>query len=99
MTGREDYQAKANINESSTGWNRSSGCRPNAGTTTNDKHGERNAKSDKARTPGNASGPVGDATSNETSTVGKITTTTTTTSTTTSPTKIHKYIYFTIYKT
>jgi hypothetical protein len=68
-------------------------CRPNAGTTTNDKHGERNAKSDKARTPGNTSGPARDASRNEASTVGKTTTTPTTSTTTTSSTKLHKYIY------
>jgi hypothetical protein len=65
---------------------------PNAGSTTNDKHGERNAKSDKARMPGNASGLTGDASRNEASTVEK-TTTTPTASTTTSSTKLHKYIY------
>jgi hypothetical protein len=100
MPGREDYQSTTNRNESSTRWNRSSGCRPNAGTTTNDKYGERNAKLDKARMPGNASGLAGDASRNEASTVGKTTTTTPTTSyttTTTSSTKLHKYIYIYIY--
>jgi hypothetical protein len=60
-----------------------------------------NAKSDKARTPGNASRTVGDALRNEARTVGKITTTTTTSTTTTSSTKIHihMYIYITICKT
>jgi hypothetical protein len=94
---REDYQATANRNESSTDWNRSGGCRPNAGTTTNDKHGERNAKSDKARTLGNASGPARDASRNEASTIGKTTTTPTTSTTTSSSTKLHKYIYIFYY--
>jgi hypothetical protein len=96
IPGREDYQATANINESSrssTDWNRSSGCCTNDGNTTNDKHSYRNAKSDKARMPGNMSGSAGDTSRNEASTVGKTTTTTPTTYTTT--TKLHKHIYIT----
>jgi hypothetical protein len=61
---------------SSIGWNRSSGCCPNDGNTTNGKHGYRNAKSDKARMPGNTSGPAGDTSRNKANTVGKTTTTT-----------------------
>jgi hypothetical protein len=83
---------------SSTGWNPSSGCCPNDGNTTNGKHCYRNAKSDKARMPGNTSGPAGDTSRNKASTVGKTTTTTPTTSTTTtSSTKLHKYIYIYYY--
>jgi hypothetical protein len=47
-----------------------------------------NAKSEKARTTGNTSGPAGDTSRNKASTVGKTTTTTPTTSTTTT-----SYIY------
>jgi hypothetical protein len=97
IPGRDDYQATTNRNESSKssiGWDQYSGCRPNAGTTTNDKHDERNAKSNKARTPGNVSGTTGDALRNDARTVGKTTTTTTISTTTTSSTKIYKYIYY-----
>jgi hypothetical protein len=58
---QEDYQTTANKNESSkssTGWDQSSGCHSDANTTGNGKHDERNAKSDEARTPGDALGKV-----------------------------------------
>jgi hypothetical protein len=98
MPGREDYQTTSNRNESSrssTGGNRSSGCCPNDGNTTNGKHSYRNAKSDKTRTPGNTSGPSGETSRNKASTVGKTTTTTTptTSTTTTSSTKLHKHMH------
>jgi hypothetical protein len=98
MPGKEDYQATTNRNESSTGWNRSSGCHPNDGDTTNGKHGYRIAKSDKTRTQGNTPGPAGDTSRNKASTVGMTTTTTSTTSTTTiSSTKLHKYIHILLF--
>jgi hypothetical protein len=97
IPGRKDYQATTNRNESSkssTGWNRSSGCYPNDGNTTNGKHSYRNAKSDKTRTRGNTSGPAGDTSRNEANVVGKIITTTPTTSTTnTISTKLYIYYY------
>jgi hypothetical protein len=99
MSGREDYQATANRNESSkssTSWNRSSGCHPNDDNTTNGKHGYRIAKSDKTRTQGNTSGPAGDTARNKASTVGKTTTTTPTTPPPppAPPSYINIYIYY-----
>jgi hypothetical protein len=100
MPGREDYQTIVNKNESSrssTGWNRSSGCHPNDGNTTNGKHAYRTAKSDKTRMRGNTSGPAGDTSRNTATTVGKTTTKTTPTTTTTCSTKLHKYTYILLF--